>query len=248
MGHRAAFAENGREAIECLSKDRFDVILMDNRMPVMDGFEATRIIRDLQSPVLDHQVPVIALTANVSDAHREECFAAGMNDFLAKPIRETSLRAALARVLGVPDHDTGAARATAPALDATSSAEPVPSMTEEDLLAVFDEADAAPPSDPSAQLTPETRARVQQQFLRDTPKLLNLIRLAFASGDWEVIARAGHSLKSSSRYVRADRLSSVAREVETVGQHQDAARFAPLMRQCDCEFALLVDRLASSAS
>ena len=81
LGHEVELAHNGREAIEKLGRDRYDLVLMDCQMPEMDGFEATRIIRDPASPVLDHHVPVIAMTANAFDEDRERCLARGHERF-----------------------------------------------------------------------------------------------------------------------------------------------------------------------
>jgi CheY-like chemotaxis protein len=86
LGHQVDVARHGREAIDMLSKAVYALVLMDCQMPDMDGFEATRIIRDRASAVLDHEVPVVAMTANTSPEDRARAFAAGMNDFLAKPV------------------------------------------------------------------------------------------------------------------------------------------------------------------
>jgi len=74
-----------------LGKERFDIVLMDVEMPEMDGIEATRNIRSVDSPVLDHMVPVIAITAYAKDRKREECLGSGMNDFITKPFRVDQL-------------------------------------------------------------------------------------------------------------------------------------------------------------
>lgn len=86
LGHRVDVAKHGREAIDMLGKSGYDLVLMDCQMPEMDGFEATRIIRDRSSPVLDHEIPVIAMTANAFPEDRARALACGMNDFLAKPV------------------------------------------------------------------------------------------------------------------------------------------------------------------
>jgi two-component system sensor histidine kinase/response regulator len=86
LGHRIDVAKHGREAIDMLAKDGYDLVLMDCQMPEMDGFEATRIIRDRSSAVLDHEVPVIAMTAHAFPEDRARALACGMNDFLAKPV------------------------------------------------------------------------------------------------------------------------------------------------------------------
>jgi len=90
---------DGAEALSVLSRRHFDLVLMDCQMPNMDGFAATRSIRDATSAVLDHGIPVLALTANVLASDRADCRAAGMNDFLAKPVDCHALDLALARWL-----------------------------------------------------------------------------------------------------------------------------------------------------
>jgi CheY-like chemotaxis protein len=91
LGYAVDVAKHGREAVEMLSKYRYGLVLMDCQMPEMDGFEATRIIRDRTSAVLDHDVPVIAMTANAYPEDRARALACGMNDFLAKPVDRSVL-------------------------------------------------------------------------------------------------------------------------------------------------------------
>jgi signal transduction histidine kinase/CheY-like chemotaxis protein len=97
LGYAADVALNGREALVALAQRRYDVVLMDCQMPELDGFEATTLIRSAESTVLDHQVPIVAMTANAMAGDRERCTAVGMNDYLAKPVRKAELAAALAR-------------------------------------------------------------------------------------------------------------------------------------------------------
>ena len=100
LGHRVTPANNGREAVDSLQAGLFDLVLMDVQMPEMDGLEATRKIRAMQSP--GQRVPIIALTAHAMDSHQEECLAAGMDSFLTKPILFDALKAELERVRSVP--------------------------------------------------------------------------------------------------------------------------------------------------
>ena len=99
LGLRADAVGNGLEAIEALSTIPYDLVLMDVQMPVMDGLEATRRIRDAASPVLDRRIPVIAMTANAMQGDREVCLQAGMDDYVAKPVKSEALAEALARWL-----------------------------------------------------------------------------------------------------------------------------------------------------
>jgi CheY-like chemotaxis protein len=84
-------AENGRQALELLTKQRYDLILMDIKMPEMDGLETTRRIRHPESRVLDRHIPIIAVTANAMRIDRQQCLDCGMNDYLVKPIDAAKL-------------------------------------------------------------------------------------------------------------------------------------------------------------
>jgi signal transduction histidine kinase/DNA-binding response OmpR family regulator len=91
MGYRSDAVGNGKEAVKALEMVPYDVVLMDVQMPEMDGYEATRLIRDPQSKVRNHHVPIIAMTANAMKGDRERCIKAGMDDYIAKPIRPQKL-------------------------------------------------------------------------------------------------------------------------------------------------------------
>jgi signal transduction histidine kinase/CheY-like chemotaxis protein len=95
LGYRVDVAKNGREAIDRLRKSRYDLVLMDCHMPEMDGFEAAQFIRDRSSAVLDHDVPIVAMTANAFSDDRTRSLDSGMNDFLSKPVYQTTLSAML---------------------------------------------------------------------------------------------------------------------------------------------------------
>ena len=98
LGHRIRMVGTGSAALEALVQESFDLVLMDCNMPEMDGLEATRQLRAGTAGRRSVDVPVIALTANAMDGDRERCLAAGMNDFLAKPVSIAALRAAIDRV------------------------------------------------------------------------------------------------------------------------------------------------------
>jgi PAS domain S-box-containing protein len=98
QGHRVDIVENGELALAALARADYDVVLMDCQMPVMDGFEATRRLRQ-STTARNPLIPVVAITANAMHGDREQCLAAGMNDYVAKPISDKKLREALARVM-----------------------------------------------------------------------------------------------------------------------------------------------------
>jgi signal transduction histidine kinase/FixJ family two-component response regulator len=100
LGYQVDAAITGVEALARLGKTRYQLILMDCQMPEMDGFETTRRIRDPGSPVLDHEVPIVAMTANAFPEDRARAIASGMNDFLSKPVDQSTLSAAIEKWLG----------------------------------------------------------------------------------------------------------------------------------------------------
>ena len=110
LGYKADMVANGLEAVQALEFINYDLVLMDCQMPVMGGFEATALIRDIQTKVLNHDVTIIAVTANAMAKDREECAAAGMNDYLSKPLKKEVLAAILEKWLPrreMPEDDTG---------------------------------------------------------------------------------------------------------------------------------------------
>jgi CheY-like chemotaxis protein len=97
LGHEVEVAGNGLEAVEKFKGGAYTAVLMDVSMPVMDGFEATRKIRELERAVGGH-VPVVALTANAMDGDRERCMNAGMDEYLSKPVRTEDLEETLRKI------------------------------------------------------------------------------------------------------------------------------------------------------
>ena len=96
LGLRADAVADGAEAVHALESIPYDLVLMDVQMPVMDGLEATAVIRNPESAVLNHAIPIIAMTAEAMQGDREKCLAAGMNDYVSKPVTPRSLADRLA--------------------------------------------------------------------------------------------------------------------------------------------------------
>ena len=113
VGATVCVAQNGKEALDLLAHERFDCVLMDIQMPVLDGFEATRLIR--ANPALA-RIPVIAMTANASEEDRERCLAAGMDDFIGKPFKPDAFYAVIAKWLARQPQQTPASGALAVAV------------------------------------------------------------------------------------------------------------------------------------
>jgi FOG: CheY-like receiver len=105
MGLRADVVANGQEAVNALQIIPYDLVLMDCQMPEMDGFEATRCIRNGASGVINPSIPIIAMTASTMQGDRDKCIQAGMNDFIAKPVQKEELAEMLARWLAITTND-----------------------------------------------------------------------------------------------------------------------------------------------
>ena len=99
LGYRVEIAANGEEAIEALAESEYDLVLMDLQMPGMGGLEASRIIRDADSRVPRHDIPIVAMTANAMQGDREMCMDAGMDDYISKPVKPNELRVVLEKFL-----------------------------------------------------------------------------------------------------------------------------------------------------
>jgi hypothetical protein len=121
LGHRAHFTTNGEEAVQAARERRFDIVLMDLHMPVLDGVAATRAIRMLPERAAA-TVPIVALTADAFPETRERCLVAGMNDFLTKPVSPQKLASALRRLFGAGAAATAAAETAPPAPPARAEA------------------------------------------------------------------------------------------------------------------------------
>ena len=194
QGHRVTMVSNGRQAVERAAKRPFDVILMDVQMPEMSGFEATVAIRAQERPTGTH-TPIVALTAHAMAGDRERCLAAGMDDYISKPLRPDELFSTIDTVVNSrgPSGSTTAARATAGTVDRSV------------LLASFGG---------RAQLVEE----VVDVFLEDAPAMLARMKHAASVRDTERLAAAAHSIKGSAglflqgyAYESARRLEQLAK-------------------------------------
>jgi PAS domain S-box-containing protein len=205
-GHAVTVANNGREAVTAARAGDFDLVLMDVQMPEMDGFEATDSIRDREKETGKH-VPIIAMTAHAMKGDRERCLEAGMDSYVAKPIRAAELFDAIRDVLGT----------------SIESAPP-----EEETPA--DEEKAQVPEDGLIQWSAALKAVKGNRTLLKTvvgialdecPKLLEGIRQAIAKGDPMALKLSAHTLKGSVRYFGPSKAFDLAFELEKMGKEQE---------------------------
>ena len=186
LGYRADLASNGIEAIESVARQTYDVVLMDVQMPEMDGLDASRTITSRWTA--DARPRIVAMTANAMEGDRAACLAAGMDDYVTKPIRVDALVVAL---LGArPRKDTSLSE---PAIDA-------------EMFGALGEMAGA-----------EFVTELVDTFLEEAPRLLADLRAAHANGDNGLFRRSAHSLKSNSITFGALPLGEVAKTLELEG-------------------------------
>ncbi len=185
MGYRADVASNGLEAVEAIGHLPYDVVLMDVQMPEMDGLEATRQIR--ARPPTTGRPHIIAMTANAMQGDREACLAAGMDNYLAKPIRPEELAAALAKAPLHADQHTAAVQLDTGALDRLRA------------IATTDDA----------------FKRLVSSFLDNGATLLVQMADAVGTGDVDVLRRSAHTLKSNAASFGATDLAELCGKLET---------------------------------
>jgi PAS domain S-box-containing protein len=207
LGLRADAVGDGAEAVELLKTLPYDLVLMDIQMPEMDGLEATRIIRNPQSNILNHHVPVIAMTANAMRGDRERCLEAGMNDYVSKPMSPQALLEALNAWL---PSDTPETRPDGPANEVLVSE----SMPE---VPIFERAGLV-----ARLMDDEALAdRILARFLESTPKQIESLRKSLDSGDAVAAKRTAHAIKGAAADLGAERLRLVAHRIEEAAHAGD---------------------------
>ena len=207
-GHEVEVAENGHEAVDAVRRAAFDVVLMDIQMPELDGVKATHQIRKLSKPRCD--VPIIAMTAHAMDGAREEYLAAGMNDYVSKPIDSKLLFSKLDAIAG-----NVAAQAPAAAI-----AGPVTEKFEPDLSVL----DNARLEDLCAALPLRKVAELIELYLNDAESHLTKIVEARARRDFAAVGREAHMIVSTSGNLGAMKASSAARSLEEACRSGESSR------------------------
>ena len=210
LGCRVSVVSNGLEAVAATATVRFDIILMDCQMPVMDGMSATRRIRSKEQESGCARTPIVAVTANAFAEDRAKCLEAGMDDYLSKPFSEQHL----CDVLGIwlrPQQSAATLVEPSTTGPATPRATP---------------AEASNLCDPTVlnQLRasrPDLQARLIKSYLQYAPKAVSDLIAAAEAMDFEALAATAHSLKSSSANLGAIGVSSYCRKLERVaGERQ----------------------------
>ncbi|MEP4685995.1 MAG: response regulator [Rhodopirellula bahusiensis] len=234
-GHHVQTADSGEAAVERLSTNTFDCVMMDLQMPNMDGTEATRIIHEQFSKAGRTPPPIIALTAHVTDQHRQLCREAGMDGYITKPVDLELLLAELERVSAVPR--TSEPDAMLPPQLPQDGDLPKPSVSAE--ASTVNQSSASlesPPNQTDLQTTDQTdwdwRSQLSKHcggdadtmdsvcdaFLMEVPTLLTNLKQGAKQGDTKKLRSASHTLKSCLRYFAPKEDVAKAAEVESAIQ------------------------------
>jgi diguanylate cyclase (GGDEF)-like protein len=217
LGVAADLAEHGEQALALAARTGYDLILMDCNMPVMDGYAATRQIRELEA---DRQIPIIAMTAAIGDEERERALAAGFTDFLHKPVRLEALRALLARWIPAaaaqPEAETGAGGVREPGAAYSAGA----------MQELHDSVG-------------DVTYRMVESFLEDTPVYLDSLKSALLENDARRVYEIAHALKGSASNFGAAPFLAVVGTLEAQSKAGDLAQAGALVNACEARFAEL---------
>jgi PAS domain S-box-containing protein len=234
LGYRADVTANGLEALQALKREPYDVVLMDVQMPTMDGLEATRRIRQRW---LEGQRPhVIAATANAMREEREACLAAGMDDYLSKPIRMEELAAALSRCRPrVAPRPSAAAREAGVGSQARPEREPLGQLGQPRSAGVLH----PPALERLMQTIGDDRgilAALIDTFLDEVPRLVDAARQGLQQGQADEVRRAAHTLKSNGATFGATHLSELSRELEALARSGTLEGTTDLLARIEAEY------------
>jgi CheY-like chemotaxis protein len=217
-GHRVTIVGNGREAVSAAAAGGFDVVLMDVQMPEMSGFEATAAIRE-QDRASGRHTPIVAMTAHAMAGDRDRALAAGMDQYVAKPLRPRELLSALARVVPIDGpYPSQSGAADAATVDGAG------------LLADFDGSRAL-------------LAEVIEVFVSDTPATLERLRRAVVARELAEVARAAHALKGSIGLFSRGAAFEAARMLEHLAKQGDATNVDAFHAALQAEAARLTTEL-----
>jgi CheY-like chemotaxis protein/HPt (histidine-containing phosphotransfer) domain-containing protein len=228
LGYGADVACNGLEALEALERQPYDVVLMDVQMPELDGLDASRRICEQWSP--ESRPHIIAMTANALPEDREACFSAGMNDYVAKPIRAEELAAALKRARPLRRRDTGPGGRVADSRPSEVSLDGEALQNLRDLGGV------------------EFLSEVVDLFLADAPALITSLRTSLERRDTEELRRAAHTLKCNGATLGAMAFATLCRTVEQHAKDGRLEGVSALVDRIEHEYRTLQESLASLRS
>jgi PAS domain S-box-containing protein len=225
-GAIVSVASNGKEALDLLAKQQFDCVLMDVQMPVMDGLEATRLIR---ADLAYAQLPVIAMTANVSNEDRQRCFAAGLNDFVSKPFKPQALYATIAYHLSKRPYTQEMA---APIFSGTTL-ECDPDIIDLAILAEMMDGNG------------ERMTDFARRFIASSLADIEELEKALQRNDMASMSALGHRAKSPARMVGAMGFANLCQEIENYARSENVEQLRVVISRLRPLLELIRQRVES---
>lgn len=251
MGYRVDVVANGMEAVDAVSRIPYDVVFMDCQMPEMDGYEATQTIRSREengnqfgrqsksSTGTDHstnRIPIIAMTANAMKGDREKCLAAGMDDFVSKPVKVEELERVLAHWIPRQEDEAENAEATIEPAQIPIPSKEQSAMNQEMQSPALDAATIEGLKE-LGDGDPSFLVEVIQQFLQDAPGHVAAIKQAVAEGNADALMKAAHGFKGSCRNMGTLPLAEICFTLEQKGREGDASNLEDLLTNLEEECA-----------
>ncbi|HEY8132629.1 MAG TPA: PAS domain S-box protein [Thermoanaerobaculia bacterium] len=213
LGYEAEVVGSGAEAIDAIRRRSYDLILLDCQMPDIDGYDVARSIRRMASAT--RRVPIVAMTAHAMEGEREKCLAAGMDDYLAKPVSTQRLSTVLVRWLGTREE-----------------------VVDTEKIAGLQQL---------ARANPSFMRDIAGLFREDALVRIHELRDSASRADAETLARAAHSLKSSSGNIGAARMYSLCATIESSARERNLEGVAEMVEQLAAELDRALHALAQSA-
>ena len=241
LGYEVEVAENGRQALLAADRENLDMILMDCQMPEMDGLTATRQIRERAISLGRRRVPIIALTAHAMQGYRDQCLAAGMDDYLTKPYSQMQLRDMVLKWLQkkTPENPTsvsGSASSDSAAMPDSSTSTTAPMMETlaapagVDLTALVGIRKLQRPN------RPDVLASILRKYLDHSRHSVDALGDAIRANDPATLQAIAHRLKSSSAQLGAIALAAHCQELETMGSRKNLIEADRVFAQLESDY------------
>ncbi len=243
-GLDVTIVDSGPKALEMLSEKHFDIVLMDIQMPGMDGYQATRNMRNPASGILDPNIPVIALSAHEMDTQKDKAAEAGIDGFVTKPLQRKILLAEIARVLADRSRSGGAGRASETIKTENrpdrkiATQKPTPNKPDTGHKIMDMEA--------AIQMMGGKKSIVEKvcdSLIRELPKKLDTLRSCASAANFRETQRVSHDLKSGARCVCAQKAANLAYDLEMLSQKKNEDKIAEILPQVESAFEELLRKL-----
>lgn len=224
MGHKCTTVTDGREALKILSEQTFDLVLMDLQMPEVNGLEAAIMIREGHGGKTNQGVPIIAMTAHVLDEYRQQCFDAGMNGFLTKPVEFEALAREIASAMSI---EVKGSKEKDHQAEQTGT---LPVLDREAALRLFGG-------------DRELMEKVNEIFVQETPPIMEELKTYVLRNDCQAARIAGHTVKGGCARIGAKRCEQLAARLEKAAGQEDLETVRSSCQELEVEFDRLLNLL-----